>query len=119
MRAFLLLLLLLVVPAWAGEYFIEAETFKGWQVVEGPLAKSASGLKMLGGNPGAPEAAATVSVKDAGRYYVWVRYLSRKDRRATFRLDLSAAGNGIGGEVFDESHDSSSSKDELVWKSFA
>ncbi|WAC20493.1 hypothetical protein OVA24_03760 [Luteolibacter sp. SL250] len=113
------LLLFLVVPARAGEYFIEAETFKGWRIVEGPLAKSASGLKMLGGNPGAPEAVATVPVKDAGRYHVWVRYLSRADRRAPFRLDLSAAGRVIGGEVFDESHDSSTPKDELGWKSFA
>ncbi len=118
MRTFWLLFLLSAGFVRGGEYFIEAEDFKGWKVVDGTSAKSASGLKMLEGDPGAPEATATLQVKDAGRYHVWVRYLSRPDRRAPFRLDLSAAGNGIGGGVFDESHDSPASQGELVWKSF-
>jgi hypothetical protein len=120
MRGVLLFLLLFLLgPAWAGEYFIEAETFKGWKVVDGHLSKSASGLKLLGGDLGAPDAVAVVPVKDAGRYYVWVRYFSQVDRRSPFRLELSAAGKEIVREVFDERHDSSTPKDELVWKSFA
>lgn len=121
MKTLLFSLLLLTLPAVAGEHFLEAEHFKGWKVVEGPAARVASGLGLLGGATGAQDAVATasLSIKDAGRYYVWVRHSSRPDHRGPFRLDLSSGTEPLGGALFDATFEGTPSREHMVWKSFA
>ena len=55
---------------FAGEVFIEAESLTssgGWTVVEGPAAKQASGVKMLGGAGGEKDGAARLGQGRAGK----------------------------------------------------
>jgi hypothetical protein len=121
MKTPFLALLLLVHPVVAGEHFIEAEHFKGWQVVEGPAARVASGIRLLGGATGAADATAlaTLAIKDAGRYHVWVRHSSRPDLRGPFRLDVSTGREQLGGALFDATFEGGTSREMMAWRSFA
>src|SRR4051794_30340100 len=80
-----------------GSAFIEAETFTttdGWQVLTGDRAKTASGLALLDGSRGKRDGVATgtVTLKDAGRYFIWVRYLSHPKYRGPFKVTALAGG---------------------------
>src|SRR6187431_2067815 len=79
------------VPARAGTAFLEAETFQatgGWEVVTGERARTASGLALLDGSRGKRDGVATgtITIKDAGHYYIWVRYLSHPKYRGPFEV---------------------------------
>src|SRR3954464_9418438 len=92
--------------ARAGEVFVEAESFTtsgGWAVVDGPAAKQASGLAMLGGAGGAAGGAATkvVTIKDAGHYRIWVRYTSHPRWRGPFRVTALSGTLVLGDALFD------------------
>ena len=117
-----LLCSLLLLPSLlcAGEYFVEAESFSGWSVLEGPIAREASGLKMLGGANGAPKgvATATVQVKDAGRYHIWVRYSSHPKWRGPFHLTALAGTREVSDALFDAAFEGHNSRDKMTWRSF-
>jgi hypothetical protein len=98
-----ILFLILSLPALAGEYFLEAESFTGWSALEGPVAKEASGLKLLSGATGDATGVATTTlqVKDAGRYHIWVRYSSHPKWRGPFHLTAMAGERVLGDGLFD------------------
>jgi len=107
----------------AGEVFIEAENFKssgGWETLTGPVARAASGLAVLCGAGGAKDgvATATASIKDAGRYHVWVRYSSHPTYRGPFHVTALAGERVLGDAVFDEAFAGKGRKPEETWKSF-
>lgn len=120
MRSLILLCVLTATLVHAGEYFLEAESFSGWSVLEGPVAKEASGLKLLSGASGDPKgvATATVQVKDAGHYHIWVRYSSHPKWRGPFHLTASAGQRELGGALFDASFEGHNSRDKMTWRSF-
>jgi hypothetical protein len=105
---------------FTGEYFLEAESFKGWNVIEGATSRMASGLKQLSGATGDPKEAATttLSVKDAGRYHIWVRYSSHPKWRGPFHLTAQAGDRLVGDAIFDASFEGQSARDKMTWKSF-
>ncbi|MFO1483925.1 MAG: hypothetical protein U1F71_11250 [Verrucomicrobiaceae bacterium] len=120
-RTNLLPCLLACSSAFAGEYFLEAESFTGsWKVVEGPDAREASGLKMLSGAAGDPKGIATtaVEVKDAGRYHIWVRYSSHPKWRGPFHLTALAGERVLGDGLFDAAFEGHNSRDKMAWRSF-
>ncbi|MEO5692514.1 MAG: hypothetical protein ABIQ72_05280, partial [Usitatibacter sp.] len=120
---FAALLMLLVSRASAGEVFVEAESFTstgGWSVIEGPSTKAASGLKMLGGASGQKDgvAVAHVSIKDAGRYHVWVRYTSHPSWRGPFHVSALSGGRMLADALFDAEFEGKSARDTQVWRAF-
>lgn len=105
----------------AGEVFVEAESFKssgGWAVEKD--VKQASGLAVLNGASGATDgvATATVSIKDAGRYRVWVRYVSHPSWRGPFHVTALAGGRVLGDGLFDEKSEGKSARNPEAWRSF-
>src|SRR4051812_43365349 len=122
-RLFLPLLLSSVSLARASEVFIEAESFKssgGWEVRSGPEARSASGTAMLHGGTGAKDgvATATVSIKDAGHYRIWVRYSSHPKWRGPFHVSALAGGRVLGDGLFDAAFEGKTARDTETWRSF-
>jgi len=120
-----LLAALLVSPPHlrASEIFVEAETFRssgGWVVESGPGAREASGLAVLNGAGGAKDgvAAATVSIKDAGHYRVWVRYRSHPTWRGPFHVAALSGDRVLGEGLFDAEFEGKSSRDAQTWRSF-
>lgn len=117
-------LLLVLLPAvQASEVFVEAESFKsagGWVVLQGPSAREASGLAVLNGAGGAKDgvATATVSIKDAGRYRIWVRYSSHPKWRGPFHLTALAGGRVLGDGLFDAEFEGKNTRDYHTWRSF-
>lgn len=116
-------LLLSESPSQAGTVFLEAESFAtsgGWSVIEGPGAKTASGLKMLGGASGQKDGVATMkaSIKDAGHYRVWVRYSSHPSWRGPFHVSLVSGGRVLADALFDATFEGKSARDTQVWKFF-
>ncbi|MDQ3621568.1 MAG: hypothetical protein M3463_03640 [Verrucomicrobiota bacterium] len=103
--------------ARAETLFLEAETFKtpsdGWQVKSSEVARAASGVAVLSGSGGAPDgvATATVSVKEAGHYRVWVRYTSHPKWRGPFRVTARQGDRKLGGELFDTGFEAKSVRD--------
>lgn len=112
------------VAAQSATVFIEAEKFtpssNGWKIVTGAGSREASGLAFLSGASGAPDdvASATVHIKDAGRYHVWVRYSSHPTYRGPFRVSAIAGGRELGGAVFDAEFEGKTVRDKLTWRSF-
>ena len=108
--------------AHAAEVFIEAESFKspgGW--VAQSNIREASGLAVLNGATGAKEgvATATVSIKDAGRYQIWVRYSSHPRWRGPFRVTALADGRELGSGLFDAEFEEKNTNDAQAWSRFA
>jgi len=108
--------------AFAGEYFIEAESFTsqgGWNGVEGITAREASGLKMLSGasRDAKDVATTTLSVKDAGRYHIWVRYVNHPTYRGPFHLTALAGNRELGAAVFDVAFKGTLAKPQALWES--
>lgn len=117
----LVLSVLFVLPAEAAVHFLEAEDFEGgWSVVDDAQAREASSTKALSGASGdsAATATATVSIKDAGRYFVWVRYSSHPTYRGPFRLDAFAQDRELGGALFDEQFASDGAASKFRWEKF-
>ncbi|MCP5539325.1 MAG: beta-galactosidase trimerization domain-containing protein, partial [Akkermansiaceae bacterium] len=111
------------VTARAGEVFLEAEAFQssgGWSKVEGAGAKQASGLALLGGASGAATGTAetTVSIKDAGRYRLWVRYGSHPKWRGPFHVAALSGDRPLGDGLFDAEFEGKSARDTMTWGSF-
>lgn len=104
--------------------FIEAETFvpssDGWQVQRNEQTARASRATSLYGAVGDPHgtASTTISLKERGRYRVWVRYLQVAAWRGAFRLDVLAAGQRLGGEAFDLTADANTQDWHYRWCSF-
>ena len=123
LTALLLAPLITLSAARAGEVFLEAESFKssgGWEMVTGPAAREASGLAVLGGASGAKDgvATATVGIKDAGRYHVWVRYSSHPKWRGPFHLTALSGDRVLGDGLFDAEFAGKSARDAQTWRSF-
>lgn len=120
---FVVAFVLSVIAANAGEVFIEAENFQssgGWSVINGAAAKSASGLAMLNGATGDAKGTATtnVSIKDAGRYHIWVRFNSHPKWRGPFHVTALAGDRVLGDHLFDDAFGGRSARDAEVWQSF-
>ena len=126
MKKFRLLFFLLAsacIVAHAGEVFVEAESFKstgGWEIVSGPAARTASGLATLNGAGGAKDGVATttVSIKDAGHYRIWVRYMSHPKWRGPFHVTALSGARELGDGLFDSAFESKSARDTETWGSF-
>ncbi len=111
------------VASQAGEVFIEAENFKssgGWEKISGGIARTASGTAMLNGAGGAKDgvATATVSIKDAGHYRIWVRYSSHPKWRGPFHVTALAGERVLGDGLFDSVFEGKSARDTEIWSSF-
>ncbi len=128
-RTFSLLISLLlftpaILPSVRGsEVFIEAENFKssgGWVVETGPTTRQASGLAVLNGATGAPDgvATATVSIKDAGHYWVWVRYSSQPKSRGPFQVTALSGERVLGQGMFDTTYEGKRTAEPFIWQSF-
>src|SRR5437870_1743166 len=93
-------------PARAETVFVEAEAFTpssdGWVVATGPEARRASGVATLHGanGPGDATASTTVTLKEAGRYKVWVRYRSHPTLRGPFVVAVLRDGREVAAAVF-------------------
>jgi len=113
----------LATAAQATEAFIEAEKFQtsgGWTVRTGPEAREASGTAYLDGATGAAEsvATATVSIKDAGRYHIWVRHSHHPKWRGPFHVTALAGDRELGEALFDAEFDPKSANETQLWRSF-
>ena len=100
----------------AREVFVEAEGFKsagGWEVVSGRVARSASGLATLNGAAGAKDGVATttVSIKDAGHYRIWVRYMSHPKWRGPFHVTALSGARELGDGLFDSAFESKNARE--------
>lgn len=107
----------------AGEVFIEAENFisaDGWTKVDGPAAKQASGLAVLGGAGGKADgvATATVSIKDAGNHHIWVRHSTHPEYRGPFHVTVLSGDRVLGEALFDSEVEGRGTRYEQTWKSF-
>src|SRR4051812_10997277 len=121
--AVLLTWTLSTVAGRAGSAFIEAETFTttgGWQVATGDRAKAASGLALLDGSRARRDGVATgtVTLKDAGRYFIWVRYQCHPKYRGPFQVTALAGGRELGSGTFDRTFEGKGPRVQGVWKSF-
>lgn len=94
--------------AVAETIFVEAESFTpsspGWRAVTTPEIARASRVKTMWGADGPGDAAATktLTLREAGRYRVWVRWLQVSAWRGPFRVAVSAGGREIAAYVFDQ-----------------
>lgn len=109
--------------ARAASAFIEAEAFTatgGWEVVTGDRARMASGLAMLDGSRARRDGVATgtVTIKDAGHYHIWVRYMSHPKWRGPFEVAAVAGGRELGSGKFDLTFEGKSARDLGTWKFF-
>jgi hypothetical protein len=121
----LLTLLLSSLATFAGEVFVEAESFDssgGWTVVGEPKA---SGLAVLSGAAGDKNGVATktVSIKDAGHYRIWVRYATNPTARdatglGPFHVTALSGERVLGDGLFDAEYSSSATSDPWMWRSF-
>lgn len=123
--ALLLLLALLALTSLANAetHFIEAESFapsEGWKTNNDSLLRKASRATTLSGADGHGDgvATATVTIKEAGRYRVWVRSLQVAAWRGPFRASASAGGQELGSVVIDLEPDPAIEDWNFVWKSF-
>ena len=121
LRPAFLLLASAFITAHAGEVFLEAESFQsssGWVAQTG--AKQASGVAVLNGAGGAKDgvATATVNIKDAGHYHIWVRYSSHPKWRGPFHVTALAGARVLGDALFDAAFEGKSARDLETWKSF-
>jgi hypothetical protein len=111
-----------VMAAHAGEVFVEAESFKsvgGWQVVSDNIARTSSGLAMLNGASGAKDgiATTTVSIKDAGHYRIWVRYMSHPKWHGPFHVTALSGTRELGDGLFDSAFEARNARDTETWGS--
>ncbi len=117
-------MVLLVASARTETLFIEAETFKpssnGWKIVTGPSSREASGLAVLNGSSGPRDAVAatTITLKEAGRYRVWVRFSHHERWQGPFRVAVFVSGRELAGEVFDLRSEGRSRGVDYGWKFF-
>lgn len=116
-------LLSLFLQVQASELFVEAESFAskgGWTVVTGAPARTASGLGTLSGASGATNGTATarVTVKDPGRYRIWVRYMSPPQRRGPFHVTALAGDRELGDGLFDTDFEGKSARYPETWDFF-
>ncbi len=109
MKKFLTLwLLLFSVPVSAAEpIFFEAETFStptdGWKVAQNSQTRSASRVKTLHGATGDVNSVATkrISIPEAGKYRLWVRYLYHQRWRGAFHVAIIQKGKQLAAKDFD------------------
>lgn len=117
-------ILLLTATATAERIFVEAEAFvpssDGWKVTTNPQARRASRATSLHGAAGAPDATASkqVTIQDAGRYRIWVRYMQVRRWRGPFRLAVLRGGQEVAGKVFDLRVNEDVADWEYLWDSF-
>lgn len=103
--------------------FVEAEAFQpsspGWTAVTNAQTRRASRVRTLWGADGPGDAVAEkhLTLAEAGRYRVWVRYLQVGAWRGPFRLAVSAAGQEVASQAFDLAADPEVEDWEYVWKS--
>ncbi len=115
---------LLLAPARlsAETVFLEAESFRpssaGWAVSENAQTRRASRAKTLWGAAGPGDAVAVqrVTLGEAGRYRVWVRYLQVGAWRGPFRLTVSAGERELAAKVFDLAADPQVEDWEYTWQ---
>ena len=113
--------------AHAETVFVEAESFipssSGWARFGGTEARQASGLATLHGAVGPADATAgrTVTLKEAGRYRVWVRFRAHPTLRGPFVVAVLHDGRELASHVFDTEGDPDATKkgfrrDEYAWQ---
>lgn len=127
----LLVFCALFLPAWPaacvlGErVFFEAETMQassaGWVATNNDQTQRASRTRTLWGAEGPGDAVATkvVRLKEAGRYWVWVRYLHVGAWRGPFDLTVSAGGKQLAMTTFDRDPAPGATDWEYTWQSWA
>ena len=117
-------LLPVLTPARADIVFVEAETMQpssnGWATTSNDQTQRASRTKTLWGADGAGDAVAkkTVSINEAGRYRVWVRYMQVGAWRGPFQLAVSAGKKQLATKTFDLEVQPGVVDWEYTWQSF-
>ena len=110
--------------ASAETVFVEAETFSttspGWVAKNNDQTRRASRLKSLFGAEGPVDAVAskTVTLKTAGKYRIWVRYIQVGAWRGPFRVAAAVGDREVASQVFDVTHDPKFDDWEYIWRSF-
>lgn len=90
--------------------FFEAENFEiqgtGWRSVESGETKKASlGTSLSGASgDGASTATQQVEIPHAGKWLVWVRYISLSSSRGPFEMDVLQGENVVATKLFDEKY---------------
>ncbi|NUQ64971.1 MAG: hypothetical protein HUU20_21110 [Pirellulales bacterium] len=108
----------------ADTVLFEAETMHpssaGWAATSNDQTQRASRTKTLWGadGPGDAVATATVRLREAGRYRIWVRYLYVAAWRGPFELAIAAGGKPIAAKVFDREAIPGTPDWEYTWQSF-
>lgn len=103
--------------------FIEAETFQtsspGWRATTNDQTRRASRTKTLWGADGPADSIANkkISLHEAGRYRIWVRYMHVDRWRGPFDLAVEADGKLAATGVFDAEAAAGVENWEYVWKS--
>lgn len=106
----------------AAPIFLEAEDFTasvGWTVKSSGETRRASATRTLSGadGPGDATAAKTITLPEAGRWRVWVRFIETR-WRGPFRLSVSAGGHEVAGQVFDLAPIAGVADFDYTWQSF-
>ena len=120
-HALLLLVLISTTSAFADTVFVEAETFTsssdGWRVAKNSQTRSASRTQTIHGAAGDMNGVAskTVTVSEAGRYRVWVRYLHHTRFRGPFEMVVRHEGKSVAAKEFDRQPLAGKQDWECVW----
>jgi len=102
-RAWILLLAVLLLPRllMAETHFVEAETFTpsadGWKAFGANEVRRASRAKTMWGADGSGDAIATksVTIQQAGKFNIWVRWMQVSAWRGPFRVSVSVTGREV------------------------
>ena len=125
-RAWILLLAVLLLPRllMAETHFVEAETFTpsadGWKAVGANEVRRASRAKTMWGADGSGDAIATksVTIQQAGKFNIWVRWMQVSAWRGPFRVSVSAAGREVAAKTFDLEVRPGVADWDFAWQSF-
>lgn len=103
--------------------FVEAEDFTassaGWKATTNSETRRASATRTLSGadGPGDATASKAVTLREPGRWRIWVRFIETR-WRGPFRLSVSAAGREVASQVFDLAPIEGVEDFDYAWQSF-
>ncbi len=125
-RTWFLLATVLLLPQLlrAETHFLEAESFTpsadGWKAVTPQEVRRASRAKTMWGadGPGDAVATRTVTIRQAGKFRVWVRWMQVSAWRGPFRVSVAAAGREVAAQTFDLNVLPGVADWDFAWRSF-
>ena len=108
----------------AETHFLEAESFHpsgdGWKAVSTPEIRKASRATTLWGADGPVDAVATkmVTIQQAGKFRIWVRWMQVAAWRGPFRVSVSVSGHEVSAKDFDLEVQTGVADWDFAWQSF-